>query len=1104
MKTSISPIQYLVAFLYLIPSGIASAQFNPIQLDQSLNQNSCELAGAQIQISVPSEVLSGDNIALNITLPGSYGQDCIKSVKIQPSQNLQFVSSSAIPFSLVNGVYENDNSSPLFGNVGHNFNVFFRFPNLVTCNEEMGSFTVTFSLDCNGQEVTCSSKVNVKARVGNYWTVRKEYIGGNLTCGTSQWRIFVENDNPNPNGLGGYNINGIISESSQLAVPVIGGATRVINSNGGDFAFTVILQNCQSEGSIIANIADYELTLGNGCETMNGSVQAQSDPLVSPNASLSFRKIVQDNNSYSTNNAFFNIAPGCEGMFRIFLQNNGNVPWTNIQIVDDLNIPGLTITNISPTTWTVTNNNGIYTFEPPSNFVLDPFQQIDVRISFQVDQTLPTGTQICNTATVSLQSFDLNQGSGGQGTTNNDCPGISCPSIDTAIQNQQTNVCFVIGDLEPLASIRKCIKTPAGIPQPPIYQVGDLIEFSIMIGNSGSGDLSTTLSDALLTSNQNLEIIPSSIVYEYYPNQLRFYRNSCSPPFLSTVSPITPPFTITPNTSQNPTWSIISMPGVCDMNMSNFLFVRFQAKVLPQLFGNKVNTARIPHLLNPNSVHASSVTYSVDQTGILSVHKIADTNQVGVGQTFNYDITVSNQGSIPLSNIVITDMLPDCITQNDPLTITDAHGSPITFTTSGNLIITIDPTTELVPGNDFHIRIPAVKSEGGDCCNISAIVNATMTTSGTELMASYGNDEIPAACISEPECCSIPDFEVSLKEQDGKFIVSLNGGNNLIKEVEISMLDYHVNYSQEDCKPDDMGLIGTMKASTINLDGLKLNSSDNGSSSLWWKLGQPAMVQSDIMLKVNYPKLRQIDCCDLNFSFCIKVKIVDVDCNVCEKMLCYSTQQDQAKCEIEMNTLKESYCLGDMIDIEWKSTADDGDITIELLDSNGAVHHTIANNQTAQGSLEYKIPSSLGCQVGKSWSINISDTEKSCFTKSDPITLKCCNLQLRCGCRRQKSQFIEISSTDSFKNLKVNTGEKITLRLDETYTLTATSFPCKQKSCDAKYQWDLQSEDNSNGTESFGERTTINFESKGEYQLELSTLCGTDSCKPCIIYILIE
>lgn len=148
-------------------------------------------------------------------------------------------------------------------------------------------------------------------------------------------------------------------------------------------------------------------------------------------------------------------------------------------------------------------------------------------VYFTIDSGATIGSTISNTANLSYQAANTSGGSSGGGASTS-CPGISCPIIDESIQNTTYTANFVIENPKSIPSIKKCIINPPNSLISPIYQIGDIITYTVMIGNSGSGDLSTVVSDAMGMPGQNLEIIPGSITYDYYANQYTGYKYGCS------------------------------------------------------------------------------------------------------------------------------------------------------------------------------------------------------------------------------------------------------------------------------------------------------------------------------------------------------------------------------------------------------------------------------------------------------------------------------------------------------------------------------------------------------------------------------------------------
>lgn len=1107
-------IYTLLVFLLATVSG-----FSQIVLAPGVNTSSCTLGSyGAATISVPKEALTGDNIALNITLPGTLPSNCTKTVKITRSSNLDFQSSGAIPFSPVIGdplSYENSVTLP--GNDGQNFNVFFKFPAYVTCNNTVGTFNVTITAVCGSSTISCTATVTVKARAANYWTISKQFYTGDLTCGTSKWYIILTHNNPNGAGLGTYNITGTITETA--SVPIVTGASFTVNYSGaynGSYYNWVTLQNCSASGSTITNTANYNLTLGSNCETMTGTVSATSPPLANPNASISFVKSV-------SNPAYTNLTPGCYGYYVISTCNNGNVPWTNLVITDNFNIPGITVTGISlPSGWTPSPVipvvpptgffNQSFTFTAPSGFVLNPSDCTYIYVYFQIDNSTPIGTTISNTANLSYQAANNTSNPNNPPVT--PCPSVNCPTIDTAIQNTTSNVSFVVEAPKPIINIKKCILNPPNALIPPIYQIGNTIEFSVMISNSGAGNLSTTLTDVIAGMGQNLQLIPGSITYDYYDDEYAGYIYGCNPGF-GTPTPINPPFTVT-NTSTSPlTWNIVNMPGICDPNKANFLVIKFKAKILPQLSGTKTNTATVA--LGPKS---SSVNYAIDQVGILAIDKKANAEFVDNGGAFNYILTVSNNGSVPLDNIVVSDVLPNCVSKNGAISVKNGVGSPVTNTVSGNVVITISPTVQIMPGESFVITIPVKKTGGGNCCNITASVTAKMVPSGISLNANYGDSLAPAACVKSTDCCDIEGFEASLSENNGTYTVTINGGNVPIQEVEISMMDYHVEYSNPDCKPDNLGVFGTLSTNNNMLSGLIFNTASNNTSSLNWFPGSPSILNTSVSLNIVNPAELNLDCCDMTFSFCLKIRVKDANCNVCEKIVCYSSDSNSDEpCDIVLTNLpqEKKYCVGDNIPISWSGTTPSGLANLYLYDNtNNSVYQIIATNVATTGTYTFTIPSTIPCNPPRNWSIIIQDSEKLCNDSSTIFTIECCN-QTECECGSWKTEVVTIKG--SKKEIPTNVqqkaiinnpnvdlgktiscGKEIQLLPSYSYSFTSPTYVCNPESCDVTYKWEIeylgviiQS--------GLGKTFSYSFANFGGYKITFTPICGGHRCNPCTIFV---
>ncbi len=873
MKKNTNLISCLVVLLALV--------FTVTGFAQNTNTASCTGNFGILKVTVPSTSLTGELFPLNIDIPGGASANCIKTVTINTSQELEFDSSPAnFPFGSTGNNKEYSNITNCFApNQGQIFNVYFKFPGGVTCDNTVGTFLVEVKLVCDGIETSCTAEVEVIARATNYWSVVKNFHIGNLTCGISKWRFGIKHDGPK---FGSYRLNGIITET---VAPVFNPNPPVLNFGLSNIYRTtyireVSLRNCTPVGTSITNTADYKLVLGNNCDSIFDNVSAISPPMAAPMPDISFSK-----SSWSNGGLFIQ---GCQGRFVIKVSNNGNTPWTDLQIVDNLTIPGIQITSIDANFWTQYPpgaTSGTVTFKRPG-FILCPGEYTYLYINYIVTGAI--GTSVTNTATLSYTGAE----SCDTVSTVSPCPPeIDCPDLDTSKYKKIASTNFTISEPQPIPSIVKC--NEPDFNSIPIKQVGDRIRFKIQVGNSGSMPLSSTVTDVMnAAANQNLRIDASSLTVNYYPDQT---QNRCG--WLSNNSNVIPvprnlaggPMSWDWNDNlQNPVFNLTDIPGNCNLWNTNIAVIEFEAEVLPQLAGSKTNTANMGTL-------SGSANYKVDVSGELGIEKVANKQFVENGDSFNYFLTVSNLGSDPVNNIVITDNMPECVTLNGNITALKG-ATQIQLTNSGNLVINIDPATTLQPAETIIIKIPVIKVSGTKCCNEHASVTANMLdpTYGGQLDA---NTDHNIACVESELCCDIEKLTVNLysiyANAGNSFRLNISSGGIPIQEVDVSLIDYHVEYSEPDCKPADMGMFGTLFSPNLNLGNLVLD--NNNTHSLSWELGSPTILNNGIKVNIKRPSILNISCCNGKLYFCLKVSVKDVDCNVCEKIICGSTSLKDRK-----------------------------------------------------------------------------------------------------------------------------------------------------------------------------------------------------------------
>ena len=874
-------LKYIILLIVVALSTFHNTIKAQLTVNNTLVVKTCNLGiYGNATISAPTEALTGDNISLSITFPMT-AIGCVKKVTITNSSNLTFVSSSTISL-IPAGTNMYTNSTVLDPMNGQTFVAMYKFPNGKICNAAVGNFSVKYEVNCGGTITTCTADVSTIARAANYWTIDKQYINGNLTCGVSQWKIRLNHTNPNGFGLGAYDISGTITETSPLVIAPIG-TTAAAGSCYQSYPseIYVTLQNCQAQGTSITNTANYSLKLGDPLAPcgplLTGTVSASSPLLASPNASISFTKT-----AYANGNIF---STGCTGMYVIAVCNNGNVPWTGFTITDNLPSTGITVTGYSATGWSIgptpTTYTGTVTFSNPT-LTLAAGACAYVYIYFNI--TGPTSSTVTNNATLNYHASIP-----GGGGTSGSCLGIICPTITTEIKNISTTNTFTITAPQAIPSIAKCNDPSWAVP---IKSVGGTIKFRIQVANGGAAPLTTTVTDALVTP-QNLTLVPGSITYTYYTNQNYNYCGSVSGTGVS--GNIYVPSGNT-GTSTNLIFNVVSLPGNCNLWKNNILVIEFDATINPQLSGSKTNTTVM-------GIQSAAANYTIDKYGELKIRKVADVATVENGSNFNYIITVSNPGSTPLNNIIVTDNLPACVQYVGPVLIKKVTTSSTTvITAAGALVgstITVPPLAFINPGESFTLTIPVKKLSGTNCCNPLATATAKLVPDAIQINATTPVDA--PACVTSLTCCDIQNFTATLNPSypSGTFNLFVNAGPTPVQELEVSMLDYHVTYSNADCKPANMGIFGNLFSPTTTIGGLYI--ANNNTHSVNWALGSPSVVNGNIKITINKPAISLLDCCNGQMYFCLKVRVKNIKCQVCEKIVCGKFNLKSNKIDWEPN-----------------------------------------------------------------------------------------------------------------------------------------------------------------------------------------------------------
>ncbi len=846
--------------------------------------------------------------------------------------------------------------------------------------------TIKLICDGVADRVCTFKQISLLAKAQNYWVVEKKHIFGNLSGGGIYWDVIIKNTNGTP-GIGDLNIfNGSITDavSSGQIISVTGGGlsgltglntstaswnTGTILSTTPYVVYRVQTYSCEPAGTVVTNCVKYNFCLGKEVTLVANPVDwdiqkaRSSDSKISSAASIpppggpigppikpccanatkevcasvtlvgtattsaNFSKSL----TYANN---LNYAPGCEGEYQIIVANNGNIPLNNL-VISDTFPAGIQVFQISvtasgtsmgydvpfgsPTTGFNTsgpNYSQTWSSGFPTNFKLNTTSgtllggTIIIKIKFKI--VAAVGTTIKNCANLNY--------SGTYDGWINWC-GIQLPPPNQNVSAPQSCVSFIVQEPKAIPGITKCI---VGGQQS--FSVGDTITFRIVVSNHGAASFSGNLADLLgTTSLQNLGLVAGSVKYSYGTGSFNPYLTT--PGCINSFSNIstTPPswVSVTQQTSQNLGWSISNMPGNCELETASYLVIDYKAIVLPQSFGNYINTAK---LATSTGTLNGLAYYNVLRTAQISTIKQVNTAFVEPGQSFNYIIVVKNEGSVALKNIKVEDTLPSCVTYTArSAKYLDVNGTMISSVSVAwaSPTFTFPSTLILQPGESVELTVTVTRNandQNKQCCNPSARGSGITNDASADVIS----DVDGPVCVTSSLCCNIKDLNVSFATtaMNGGIVPAfwITGGTVPIQEIEISLIDYHAEYNAVACKPANMGNLfghiqpfnGYYGTNYYNFNSLPFSGSPSlqlqtvvnpVNNSLTWSGSNPINLSTagggnfNGLIALNFiaPDIVNLDCCTGRVYYCFKVRVKDANCNVCEKIVCGSFEIPKAR-----------------------------------------------------------------------------------------------------------------------------------------------------------------------------------------------------------------
>ena len=296
----------------------------------------------------------------------------------------------------------------------------------------------------------------------------------------------------------------------------------------------------------------------------------------------------------------------------------------------------------------------------------------------------------------------------------------------------------------------------------------------------------------------------------------------------------------------------------------------------------------------------------------------------------------------------------------------------------------------------------------------------------------------------------------------------------------------------------------------MNLSTLNLDDSSNNSNILKWELGTQTLLNNvNVNLKIDGPDVLALPCCEVKFYYCLKVRIKDINCNVCEKIICYEPEDQNCACgkwinenvKISINTLtgeptvktlkcKDTLLItpNNSIDIKFPKFTCPGEKcdssykwTISgPIPQNGMGNPILGADFSSPGV--YYVTSYVYCGG------NLCD---SCRIK---IRVKGGGGQ-GCECRGWNGSFISYNGAGPSGNVQCNSTTPVAINAGTNYTFTAPSYNCYPSgvNCLVSYSWQVDGMP-AGGTS--GNPFTTSF-TPGTHVVSVTANCGAKKCATC-------
>ena len=222
-------------------------------------------------------------------------------------------------------------------------------------------------------------------------------------------------------------------------------------------------------------------------------------------------------------------------------------------------------------------------------------------------------------------------------------------------------------------------------------------------------------------------------------------------------------------------------------------------------------------------------------------------------------------------------------------------------------------------------------------------------------------------------------------------------------------------------------------------------------------------------------------------------------CNPCKIVI---KIEDPLPCSLGfLDNLKDNYCVGDQVTINWTGTPNPSTVNLVLIDfTNWTVFQTIAANIPNSGTYTWTLPTNLPCDPERKWCFYVTDPAQNpqCWNYSKEFTIGCCVDEKPCDCGTWSTLLIN--------GVKFKCGNEtpIKLRCNKPVAFS-NSYQCSpnDKTCQAETKWEV-TKDGSSFSSGNGSSGTFTPTSNGTYTLTTYSNCNGKECKPCITTFIVE